>query len=53
MSCLRRGPLSTTSISNHLSVFRGEGHYGYLVYNVLQKLEAEGRVGRCRTVRAG
>ena len=47
------GPLSATSISNRLSVFRGDGHYGYLVYNVLQKMEAEGRVGRCRSVRAG
>ena len=47
------GPLSATSISKRLGVFRGEGHYGYLVYNVLQKLEAERRVGRCRSVRGG
>lgn len=47
------GPLGAAAISNRLSVFRGEGHYGYLVYNVLQKMETEGRVGRCRSVRGG
>ena len=45
--------LSASSISKRLGVFRVEGHYGYLVYNVLQKPEAERRVSRCRFVRGG
>ena len=47
------GPLGATAISNRLGVFHGEGYYGYLVFNVLQKLETEGHVGRCRPVRGG
>ena len=46
--------LGPTAISKKLGIFRfQENHRGYIAYNILQKLEDEGRVERHPSVRGG
>ena len=51
---LKNECLGPTAISKKIGIFRSQdNHRGYIAYNILQKLEDEGRVERCPSVRGG